>query len=180
MIRRPPTSTLFPYTTLFRSPISLACTIRKQDAKEDRVVTGPILAKRIAHVDHIRSKRAYYIAYSCVEGASLCHSAGYVHDSIITQIRLWRQEDLRADCVPVSVRVACGDVVHGTAAVGHGGGLVGGSQRGLQALHLACDPGADLCAAKEMARIQLAAIRFHFQIPAVLRATGGDYFAIQR
>jgi hypothetical protein len=69
-----------------QQPISFACTIRKQDAKEDRVVTGPILAKRVAHVDHIRSKRAYYIAYSSVEGASLCDSAGYAHDSILAQI----------------------------------------------------------------------------------------------
>src|SRR2546430_10831284 len=31
MIRRPPRSTLFPYTTLFRSPRSWACAIRRTD-----------------------------------------------------------------------------------------------------------------------------------------------------
>jgi hypothetical protein len=69
-----------------QQPRPSAGTIRKQDAKEDRVVTGPILAKRVAHADHIRSKRAHYIAYGCVQSASLRDSAGYVHDSIITQI----------------------------------------------------------------------------------------------
>jgi len=68
--------------------ISLAGAVRKQDPKEDRVVAGPILAKRIAHVDHIRSKRAHYVGYGCVEGAALRDSARYVHESIIAQIAI--------------------------------------------------------------------------------------------
>ena len=37
-------------------------------------------------MDHIRSKRANYVTNGRVKGARLCDSAGYVHDSIITQV----------------------------------------------------------------------------------------------
>src|SRR2546422_8497600 len=37
MIRRPPRSTLFPYTTLFRSPINLARTVMQQLIKSGHV-----------------------------------------------------------------------------------------------------------------------------------------------
>src|SRR5438094_7086434 len=36
MLRRPPTSTLFPYTTLFRSPGGAAHQVRARDQHEDR------------------------------------------------------------------------------------------------------------------------------------------------
>src|SRR5437868_11466701 len=35
MIRRPPRSTLFPYTTLFRSAVALASIVEKETAKPD-------------------------------------------------------------------------------------------------------------------------------------------------
>src|SRR5205085_5843518 len=34
MIHRPPTSTLFPYTTLFRSPVAVRCEQRNIDGRE--------------------------------------------------------------------------------------------------------------------------------------------------
>src|SRR5438132_5780277 len=46
MIRRPPRSTLFPYTTLFRSPLSLRDEIR--DPRERCQFPGP---RRYAHED---------------------------------------------------------------------------------------------------------------------------------
>src|SRR3989454_7847499 len=39
MIRRPPRSTLFPYTTLFRSPARL-----EGEAPDDRQLAGPVVA----------------------------------------------------------------------------------------------------------------------------------------
>src|SRR2546430_7655199 len=51
MIRRPPRSTLFPYTTLFRSPVHRRGQGRRHDRLPDqvadlggRVVVGPLLA----------------------------------------------------------------------------------------------------------------------------------------
>src|SRR2546427_1081063 len=41
MIRRPPRSTLFPYTTLFRSRGGRAPTARPRPARHDRAVRGP-------------------------------------------------------------------------------------------------------------------------------------------
>src|SRR5256885_6815345 len=40
MIRRPPRSTLFPYTTLFRSPRGLAQRLRDPEVSYDRMVAG--------------------------------------------------------------------------------------------------------------------------------------------
>src|SRR2546427_8258518 len=37
MIRRPPRSTLFPYTTLFRSPVHPAAPVRDRDGASERV-----------------------------------------------------------------------------------------------------------------------------------------------
>src|SRR3712207_8942946 len=40
MIRRPPRSTLFPYTTLFRSPVRVGCSM---------ALTGPLAATTLVH-----------------------------------------------------------------------------------------------------------------------------------
>src|SRR2546430_17329407 len=41
MIRRPPRSTLFPYTTLFRSPVLRYLEVPPRDAAPIQIVTGP-------------------------------------------------------------------------------------------------------------------------------------------
>src|SRR5438445_2423577 len=47
IIRRPPRSTLFPYTTLFRSPISrLRCRSRRSAAADPRSPTAPPIEDR--------------------------------------------------------------------------------------------------------------------------------------
>src|SRR5256885_5268012 len=45
MIRRPPRSTLFPYTTLFRSDVALVCVIgrRHRDDVTGAIVDGPVV-----------------------------------------------------------------------------------------------------------------------------------------
>src|SRR2546430_12345045 len=46
MIRRPPRSTLFPYTTLFRSPLRL-CRLRDRADGGARAVVPPAVAQRL-------------------------------------------------------------------------------------------------------------------------------------
>src|SRR2546430_10155657 len=43
MIRRPPRSTLFPYTTLFRSPVALECSNRQRS----RMYSGKVLMSNV-------------------------------------------------------------------------------------------------------------------------------------
>src|SRR2546430_7619716 len=54
MIRRPPRSTLFPYTTLFRSPDDTANGRLRELRSRIRVVLN--LRKRLVGVDHARSE----------------------------------------------------------------------------------------------------------------------------
>src|SRR5690348_17903303 len=53
MIRRPPRSTLFPYTTLFRSRIARVVAI----VAHDEVVVGPHVGRREASVRQIQADR---------------------------------------------------------------------------------------------------------------------------
>src|SRR2546426_8569357 len=46
MIRRPPRSTLFPYTTLFRSNIQLAGTVFLKKERKEYLVSGTLQAPR--------------------------------------------------------------------------------------------------------------------------------------
>src|SRR5258708_24640932 len=54
MIRRPPRSTLFPYTTLFRSDVSHASRVAVRSVRHDRVCADAIAARRVA--PHERSE----------------------------------------------------------------------------------------------------------------------------
>src|SRR3989442_9230515 len=49
MIRRPPRSTLFPYTTLFRSPASFAGTLIGVGLNRDEMRENPQLAQAVVH-----------------------------------------------------------------------------------------------------------------------------------
>src|SRR3712207_5434952 len=51
MIRRPPRSTLFPYTTLFRSGVTLAVVVRLLEVRlpqNDALLLGGVLEERVA------------------------------------------------------------------------------------------------------------------------------------
>src|SRR5256885_10461228 len=50
MIRRPPRSTLFPYTTLFRSPVVHLVALLEAAQDRDRLLDG-----RLAHVDGLEA-----------------------------------------------------------------------------------------------------------------------------
>src|SRR5258707_11981528 len=54
MIRRPPRSTLFPYTTLFRSPVPAAAVVRPSSARasKERVPSDHLGAHQVADMDH--------------------------------------------------------------------------------------------------------------------------------
>src|SRR2546429_5353466 len=54
MIRRPPRSTLFPYTTLFRSPISFACAGSASSASMD--VASWIVSRSEEHTSELQSR----------------------------------------------------------------------------------------------------------------------------
>src|SRR5947209_12090770 len=57
MITRPPTSTLFPYTTLFRSPEAPAMTVRARKTDHDAIRSAPA---RLSPVEvAARAKRAF-------------------------------------------------------------------------------------------------------------------------
>src|SRR2546422_1683102 len=68
MIRRPPRSTLFPYTTLFRSPETGRSTARHEDDKDGqrcgqgtahvRIITKPHVEVRPARVDRSAAPHA--------------------------------------------------------------------------------------------------------------------------
>src|SRR6266511_6172118 len=67
MIRRPPRSTLFPYTTLFRSPDPLGC--------RERLVCAPKeIAARVAARDQVTAERE--------EGARIVALGGDRHDVV--------------------------------------------------------------------------------------------------
>src|SRR3712207_7468702 len=54
MIRRPPRSTLFPYTTLFRSSVSTSSPFGAVDRLEDRLATG-VVALEVADLPQLSS-----------------------------------------------------------------------------------------------------------------------------
>src|SRR2546429_1627087 len=62
MIRRPPRSTLFPYTTLFRSRVEVngrRCLFRAAPRKAKRVLLTPAFpASRMQGIQHATSRRA--------------------------------------------------------------------------------------------------------------------------
>src|SRR2546430_13653150 len=54
MIRRPPRSTLFPYTTLFRSPPPRGDGLRRRDVEDRQALlhaAGPDLPERLRHAE---------------------------------------------------------------------------------------------------------------------------------
>src|SRR4051794_41476675 len=51
MIRRPPRSTLFPYTTLFRSRLWMRCRDNESTIARGSRTTGPMLPQRFAEVN---------------------------------------------------------------------------------------------------------------------------------
>src|SRR3989442_11960796 len=57
MIRRPPRSTLFPYTTLFRSRLHVHHDARLEDQERARVALDEVARARAARLDH-ESQRA--------------------------------------------------------------------------------------------------------------------------
>src|SRR3989454_11101207 len=56
MIRRPPRSTLFPYTTLFRSPSGLLRLTRKQRAERGKGSPVPRAIRRLLRANDIRER----------------------------------------------------------------------------------------------------------------------------
>src|SRR5947208_7926318 len=55
MIPLPPRSTLFPYTTLFRSPAMSACSAAGCDGKRDTAATGHTRARSEEHTSELQS-----------------------------------------------------------------------------------------------------------------------------
>src|SRR3989442_8980803 len=56
MIRRPPRSTLFPYTTLFRSPLSLLLSIRSSLTKSQRSASSEETLRSEEHTSELQSR----------------------------------------------------------------------------------------------------------------------------
>src|SRR3712207_7540533 len=57
MIRRPPRSTLFPYTTLFRSPVLIDCYSWTDDRLIFSVLVWPSLESSAAEADYVYQQR---------------------------------------------------------------------------------------------------------------------------
>src|SRR5690348_17435041 len=55
MIRRPPSSTLFPYTTLFRSRVDTAHTVPESPDASSLVPTAPAAARSEEHTSELQS-----------------------------------------------------------------------------------------------------------------------------
>src|SRR5436305_7904691 len=56
MIRRPPRSTLFPYTTLFRSCLSRACTLASRASCRSRCAAGDASFRSEEHTSELQSR----------------------------------------------------------------------------------------------------------------------------
>src|SRR2546427_8702490 len=63
MIRRPPRSTLFPYTTLFRSPVSRQLDVAHLDDRERRLVRCVGEGRRGIR-GHVTHGRAQYVQFA--------------------------------------------------------------------------------------------------------------------
>src|SRR3712207_9526277 len=67
MIRRPPRSTLFPYTTLFRSPVGISFEERTrllaEDRKTFRELADKTLKRHYEVIKRLTSKGAYFFDY---------------------------------------------------------------------------------------------------------------------
>src|SRR5207244_10467526 len=55
MIRRPPSSTLFPYTTLFRSDRLLLCCALTEQIADDHQTRGDLLGRSEEHTSELQS-----------------------------------------------------------------------------------------------------------------------------
>src|SRR5262245_65032465 len=58
MIRRPPRSTLFPYTTLFRSSATASSTMRPSRRRRSTVVPSPVHGRRRSHTTADQARRS--------------------------------------------------------------------------------------------------------------------------
>src|SRR2546430_17676541 len=61
MIRRPPRSTLFPYTTLFRSPALLEEVHAAEEQEQDRDVTGRGVDRKSTRLNSSHSQISYAV-----------------------------------------------------------------------------------------------------------------------
>src|SRR3712207_8878685 len=79
MIRRPPRSTLFPYTTLFRSPLESAQDLRPQMAGQRAAISGPERLQPLPAVPAPRVERGDAL------GAEQPHDAVGVPDTLLDE-----------------------------------------------------------------------------------------------
>src|SRR5258707_4315011 len=93
MIRRPPRSTLFPYTTLFRSP-TFAFHVRNDDGMvvfafntslDDRVPAGEVLNRSEEHTSELQS-RQYLVCRLLLEKKNIQKVAS--SDHVLLEVRV--------------------------------------------------------------------------------------------
>src|SRR5260221_7577473 len=95
MIRRPPRSTLFPYTTLFRSPSQLSC-----------LCASRVLAFRLGSGSCIKLPSEQQLKYHLLGGRSEEHTAELQsHSDIVCRLLL---EKKKAEDLHVVVAHRCG------------------------------------------------------------------------
>src|SRR5258708_38321358 len=76
MIRRPPRSTLFPYTTLFRSVIEVSVTISPIRDGDGRLTGASMIARDVT--EHKRLQQEFFVAQKMEAMGRL--AAGVAHD----------------------------------------------------------------------------------------------------
>src|SRR5947209_10911542 len=84
MIRRPPRSTLFPYTTLFRSPVVLASmvtTINERLARPDRLKVASSVVRSEEHTSELQS-RQYLVCRLLLEKKKAAVTSGHAFDEM--------------------------------------------------------------------------------------------------
>ena len=69
----------------FQELIAFACCVGQQDSKEDGWLACPVVAKRVADVDHERLKLALYVRDGTGEFGLMSVRLGYGHNFIITR-----------------------------------------------------------------------------------------------